>query len=204
MKDTLTATIDTLHKVVCDGNIVYLIKPSETWFSTTITVGDMIAILSMIGSIIVFWWQLNKSRKENRENIRSTWFLRIIVEPNMTMIDAFYANIIEKVDKITKDLYLKYEQNCTAKELHNELSKQQRFLKKEKESNLGQFQILLRVSHPTISTRVDDELDKLVDIITKHVQSYEQYNEEYSVKESVLENKCQIVSELYKGWKGLS
>lgn len=122
----------------------------------------------------------------------------------MTMIDAFYANIIEKVDKITKDLYLKYEQNCTAKELHNELSKQQRFLKKEKESNLGQFQILLRVSHPTISTRVDDVLDKLVDIITKHVQSYEQYNEEYSVKESVLENKCQIVSELYKGWKGLS
>ena len=45
MKDTLTATIDTLHKVVCDGNIVYLIKPCETWFSTTITVGDMIAIL---------------------------------------------------------------------------------------------------------------------------------------------------------------
>ena len=60
MKDTLTATIDTLYKVVCNDNIVYVIKPSETWFSTTITVGDMIAILSMIGSIIVFWWQLDK------------------------------------------------------------------------------------------------------------------------------------------------
>lgn len=202
MKDTLTATIDTLYKVVCDDNIVYVITPSETWFSTTITVGDMIAILSMIGSIIVFWCQLDKSRKENRENIRSTWFLRIIVEPNMTMIDAFYANIIEKVDNITKELYLKYEQGCAAKELHNEVSKQQRFLKNDKESNLGQFQILLRVSHPTISKRVDDVLDKLVDIITEHVQSYEQYNEEYSVKESVLENKCLIVSELYKGWNG--
>lgn len=191
--------IDTLYRIVPDNNALAVLHQEPGIISLTISIGDILTLVGMIASVCAFWWQLNDTRKANKENLRSTWFLDVIVEPNIKMINTFYKEIIEKSDAVIKELSNKYNNNSSAKELNTELAKQQRVLKDITKSELEHFQSLLRASEPKIASSIDTTIDDLVDVITKYIDGYEDYSDGKSIKKEALDNKQRFISQLYQG-----
>lgn len=199
MNDTIYVAVDTLARAIPLGDTVLIIQPKPELFSWSISFGDVIALIGMIGSVGFFCWQLYNTRKENRENLRSTWFLDVIIQPNMDMINTFYDNTIDDADSKIKALSVKYNSGGAAKEINNELAKYQRELKDYVKTSLGHFQALLKASEPKIANEIDSVLDDLVDLVTNHIDGYEDYDGS-SIKKKALDNKQKFVSKLYCGW----
>lgn len=199
MNDTIYLAVDTLVRAVPIDDTILILQPETELFSWNISFGDIIALIGMIGSVAVFCWELYHTRLENGKNLRSTWFLEVIIQPNMDMINKFYDKAIEDADTKIKLLSNKYNNGGVAKEINNELAKFQRELKDYVKTSLGHFQILLKASEPKIANEIDIVLDDLVDILTKYVDGYEDYDGS-SIKLKALNNKQKFVSKLYSGW----
>ena len=131
--------------------------------------------------------------------MRSSWFLDVVVQPNMEMINEFYDKIINDTDLKINDLSDRYESGGAAKDLNTDLAKYQRNLKDEIKTSLGHFQALVKASEPAIFNEIELVLDDLVDIVTTWLDGYEDYNKG-SVKSKALNNKQQFISKLYSGW----
>lgn len=198
MNDTIYLAVDTLARAVPLDNTTLILQPETELFSWNISFGDIIALIGMIGSIGVFCWELYHTRKENRNNLRSTWFLEVIIQPNMEMINSFYDKVIEEADSKVKLLSNNYNNGGVAKEINEDLAKFQRELKDYVKTSLGHFQILLKASEPKIANEIDTVLDDLVDILTIHIDGYEDFNGA-SIKMKALNNKQKFVSKLYSG-----
>lgn len=199
MSDMIYEVADTLLRSVTPEDTIMILQPKSSFFAMSITFGDILTLIGMIGSVGVFWWQLYKTRQERRENLRSTWFLDVIVQPNMSMINDFYDKIITSVDEKITLLSKSYNEGGAAKELNKKLAQYQRDVKNEIKFSLGHFQSLLKASEPKISNDIDGVLDYLVDIATNYLDGYEDYDGS-SVKVQALNNKQQFVSKLYSGW----
>lgn len=199
MNDTIYIAVDTLFRVVPLEDSMLILQQKPSIFSMSITFGDVLALLGMVGSVVVFWWQLYKTREERRDNLRSTWFLEVIVQPNMAMINEFYDKVIKDADEKVNQLSQKYNNGGAAKDLNMELAQYQRDLKNEIKFTLGHFQSLLKASEPKISNEIDCVLDDLVDISTKFLDGYEDFDN-VSIKVKALNNKQKFVSKLYSGW----
>lgn len=199
MNDTIYVAVDTLLTAVPLEDAILVLQKDPSLFSLTITFGDILTLLGMLGTISVFCWQLCKTREERNENLRSTWFLEVIVQPNMKMINDFYDKVIKDADEKIKQLAQKYNDGGAAKELNKDLAQYQRDMKDEIKFTLGHFQSLLKASEPKISNEVDGVLDDLVDISTKFLDDYEDFDGT-SIKVKALNNKQRFISKLYSGW----
>lgn len=195
-----TSVTDTLYRVIPGSDAFIVMQQEPGLISCSISVGDILTLIGMLASFIAFWWQLRNTRLANKENLRSTWFLEVIVEPNIEMINTFYKSIIENCDKAISDLSTKYNEGISAKEINTELARQQRILKDKTKTELEHFQSMLRASEPTIADAVDLVIDDLVDIVTKYIDGYEDYSTGQSIKMDALNNKQKFISQLYKGW----
>lgn len=199
MIDTLKIAIDTLGRLIPREDGSYLFLQEDTPFlSLTVSLGDILTIIGMGASFFAFWWQLSNSRKANRENLRSTWFLEVIVQPNIEMISKFYEDIIQTCDNETLNLSEKYKKSAPAITLNDELAKKQRELKNDIKTSLDHFIYILKASEPNVADNIETILDELVDIVTNHIDGYE--DNSFSVKPKVLDNKQKFISELYKSW----
>lgn len=199
MNDTIYVAVDTVFRVVPLDDTFVMLQAESSLLTKSISVGDILTLIGMLGSVIAFCWQLHKTRKERKENLRSSWFLDVVVQPNMEMINEFYDKIINDTDLKINDLSDRYESGGAAKDLNTDLAKYQRNLKDEIKTSLGHFQALVKASEPAIFNEIELVLDDLVDIVTTWLDGYEDYNKG-SVKSKALNNKQQFISKLYSGW----
>lgn len=199
MNDTIYVAVDTVFRVVPLDDTFVMLQAESSLLTKSISVGDILTLIGMFGSVAAFCWQLCKTRKERKENLRSSWFLDVVVQPNMEMINEFYDKIINDTDLKVNELSDRYESGGAAKDLNTDLAKYQRNLKDEIKTSLGHFQALVKASEPAIFNEIELVLDDLVDIVTKWLDGYEDYNKS-SVKSKALYNKQQFISKLYSGW----
>ena len=199
MNDTIYVAVDTVFRVVPLDDTFVMLQAESSLLTKSISVGDILTLIGMLGSVAAFCWQLCKTGKERKENLRSSWFLDVVVQPNMEMINEFYDKIINDTDFKVNELSDRYESGGAAKDLNTDLAKYQRNLKDEIKTSLGHFQALVKASEPAIFNEIELVLDDLVDIVTKWLDGYEDYNKD-SVKSKALYNKQQFISKLYSGW----
>lgn len=200
MSDTLVIAADTICKVVPLDKTFCVIQPEESMFSSTISMGDILTVFGLVISLVTFCYQLRITRRENSNNLRSTWFLEVIVEPNLDMINLFFDGIIIKYDDKIKALAHEFRDGKSAIELHKDVAKSKREIKDEIKNSLDNFRTLLKASEPEVARKIDGTLDKLIDVLTVEIDSYESNNDSCSVKAEVLCIKQEFVSVLYKSW----
>lgn len=70
----------------------------------SISVGDIIAILSILFAIYQFRKQMALSRQEHVDSQKETWFLNVIVLPQLPEIKGFYKSLGENVLKHRKKI----------------------------------------------------------------------------------------------------
>lgn len=193
----MDAIVDTLYQVIYSGDSALILQPHQSMFSWTISCGDILTILGLTLTYYLFWRQLKENRKDGRKNIRDTWLLEVIIEPNMEQINQFYTDCISGVEDDLKKLSVQYS-NTTAKELTSNLAQRKRFYKDSKKDSLDHFQSLIRATEPKLANEIDGTLDSLIDDITKLLDGYEGYTETSKVvKKTLLQNKQKFIATLY-------
>lgn len=189
-----------LYQAIPLDRTILLVQQKEPIFSWHISLGNILTILGMIFSFGTFVYQLHKTRIANKKNLRSKWYLEVIVEPNMEMINKFYQDIIVECDKAVSDLFSNFDNNVGAKELKDKVACVKRFIKNEIKSSLDHFTILLKASEPQVATKINNQLDSLVDTVTEAIDEYENFKDKPSSKSQILDNKQKFVAILYEMW----
>jgi len=190
--------IDTICKMVCSDGSVYLIQNEQPFFILSVSLGDIIALVGLGLSYFFFWKQIDETRKENKKNLRDTWLLEVIIEPNLEQISDFYNKCIKEVEDDLKQLKKQFN-ILTAVDFKTSLAQTKRKHKESKKISLEHFQDLIRATEPDLSNEVDDILDKLIDDITSLLDKHERYDESSNeVREIILRNKQSLLSALYK------
>lgn len=188
-----TLLCNTEHNEVCST-----LSNNESWFSYNVSVGDILTILGFLLTVFIFVKQLHESRKEAKANLRSNWFLDVIVQPNMSLINDLYVKIIDITNETRASLHQRYDNSDSAKDINLDLAKRQREAKDYIKNFFDHFRTLLMASEPMIANEADTIVDELVDIVTRYMDDYES-NDTESCKRIVLANKAKLVSVLYKG-----
>ncbi len=196
MSILLTAELDTIYKIVSAKGTLLVVQVHEPIFSTA----DILSMVSILCSVGIFWWQLHKSRKKNQDNLRSTWFLQVIVQPNLVKISDFYDKVISDTDNDVNTLSQKYNTGGSARDISIDLAKYKRTLKDEVKTLLGGFQCLLKACEPNVADDIDAVLDALVDVVTTAIDGYETHQEGQTCKVEVLNNKQLFISKIYSAW----
>ena len=198
MKELYSQALDTLNWITADEGMCSVMAEKPFWFSYTVSIGDILTVLGFVVTLYIFYGQLKESRKEGKANLRSNWFLEVIVQPNMVTINDLYINIVEKTDQNRAALQKRYESSDSAKHINLDLAKKQRETKDYIKGFFEHFRTLLNASEPVIANQTDSIVDELVDIVTKHMDNYESDDTE-SCKRKVLANKEKLITALYKG-----
>ena len=198
MEELFDQALDTLYRITASDGVYSVMAKEPSWFSYAVSIGDILTVLGFAVTLYIFYRQLKESRKEGKDNLRSNWFLDVIVQPNMTSINDLYVNIVEKTNKNRAALRQRYENSDSAKDINLDLAKKQREAKDFIKDYFDHFRALLMASEPGIARQTDAIVDELVDIVTKHMDDYESDDTE-SCKRKVLANKVKLIAILYKG-----
>lgn len=193
----MDAIVDTLYQVIYSGDSALVLQPHQSIFSWTFTCGDILTILGLALTYYLFWRQLKENRQDGKKNLRDTWLLEVIIEPNMEQVDQFYTECIHGVEEDLKKLSEQFSK-ISAKELSNNLAQKKRFYKDSKKESLDHFQSLIRATEPSLANKLDGILDSLIDEITNLLDGYEGYTENSKVvKNTLLQNKQIFIAALY-------
>lgn len=198
MEELAKSVMDTLYRVTAEDSVYTVLADKHTWFTYDVSIGDVLTFLGLFVTLYIFNRQLKESRKEAKSNLRSKWFLNVIVQPNMGAINEMYVDIVDKTNENRSLLHQRYDNSESAKDIHRDLAKKQREAKDYIKSFFEHFRTLLMASEPSIAEETDAIVDELVDIVTKHMDDYES-NDTESCKRLVLANKVKLLSVLYRG-----
>lgn len=200
MNDTIIVVADTLYRAIPLDSTILLVQQKEPIFSWHISLGDVLTIFGMAFSFGAFIYQMHKTRIENKQHLRSKWYLEVIVEPNMGMINKFYQDIITECDQAVSDLFSYFQSNMGTKEFKTHVALTKRKIKDEITTSLDHFTILLKASEPQVATKINNQLDSLVDTVTEAIDEYENFKDKPSSKSQILDNKQKFVAILYEMW----
>lgn len=164
----------------------------------SISVGDIIATLSILFAIYQFRKQMALSRQEHVDSQKETWFLNVIVLPQLHEIKGFYKSLCENVldhRRILRALHgtPPFILGRMGEYKDTELNRVQDFF--------DNLKPLVRSYDDAMWVRISDiELD-LQDICTELVESYEDVTKDTDVASKILNNEQGLILLLNKGLK---
>lgn len=164
----------------------------------SISVGDIIAILSILFAVYQFRKQMALSRQEHVDSQKETWFLNVIVLPQLPEIKGFYKSLCETVlnhRRVLRALHgtPPFILGRMGEYKDTELNRVQDFF--------DNLKPLVRSYDDAMWIRISDiELD-LQDICTELVESYEDVTKDTDVASKILNNEQGLILLLNKGLK---
>ena len=188
-------TTDTLYKIIQTGNDVYVMHHATIF--DYISVGDILTILGLFLTYMLFRKQLKETRKENIKGIKAQWFLEVVIEPNLETIKKFYDDAVSNVKHSITLLNTSFSKK-TAQDFSTLLAKEKRKYKNDLKDDLGHVRSLIKATKPELSTDFDAKLDELIDIITDILDGHQNYDDSSKeVKNKLLENQQELLAILY-------
>ena len=196
----LSSLVDSTLVKTCTQCVV--INDSSHWFDATVSIGDL---LSLFGTLLGLWWaiyQYKKSSKASRDqeqqNQKETWFLNVIVLPQLEPINSFYHGLL---DRLTED---KSYLASLASGLHEDyvisLAKLKARRKKDINDFFDQVIALVESYDVSLSSKVEQHVMNLEDIYVNIIDKYSS-KEDVSERELILDNQKEMIATLNSGMK---
>lgn len=190
--------------IVCQCDSQYLTN-NGFWASmgkwlSTISFGEVLTIVcTVVGFIIAikqYKTSSNNSREQAQRNQRESWFLQVIVLPQLSDINKFYSDLLALAAK-DKGIV---ESLCSL--CHNEFTLEMAKLQEDSKDAINQFfdhiSALVKSYNPELGQQVDDIVMELEDCYVNILNAYAR-KEEVRVREKILENKQKLISVLNSG-----
>lgn len=156
----------------------------SSWFICELSLGEAIAILCTIIGFGVAIWQY-------RSNLKSTWFLNVVVLPQLQAINDFYLKIIQNLEDDQKSIR---DHKSEAHDQYVLFIASMKEHRKEEINNFFDHIIVLVKSYDNkLGTSLSNKVMELEDI---YVNIIDTYCNENAVNERViiLGNKQQFIS----------
>ena len=196
----LSSLVDSTLVETCTQ--CYIINDSSHWFDATVSIGDL---LSLFGTLLGLWWaiyQYKKSSKASRDqeqqNQKETWFLNVIVLPQLEPINLFYHSLF---DRLAED---KSYMHSLASGSHEDyvisLAKLKARRKKDINDFFDQIIALVESYDASLSSKVEQHVMNLEDIYVNIIDKYSG-KEEVSERELILDNQKEMIATLNSGMK---
>ena len=198
MKELFDQALDTLYHITAADGVYSVLAEKSSKFSFAVSIGDILTVFGLAVTLYIFYRQLNESRKEGKDNLRSKWFLDVIVQPNLDSINDLYIKIVKKTNQDRNALRQRCVNSDSAEDINLDLAKKQREAKDSIKEFFDHFRTLLMASEPGIARQTDAIVDELVDIVTKYMDDYKSDDTEF-YKRKVLANKVKLIVVLYNG-----
>lgn len=196
-------SIDSL-KIIYDSMSYaenHLLLQKDNVFSWTITFGDILTIVGFGLAIWQFRKQMKVSREANDAAQRETWFLNVIVLPQLNPINEFYKAliqlVIEQQGKI-KDLYISSAN--TPKEFNVKLANIKNECKEKINTFYDHIIVLVKSYDMQLGLSISDEIMNLEDICTSLLDDFSIPAKE-KIRRNILNNKQKIISLLNTGMR---
>lgn len=179
----------------------HLLLQKDNVFSWTITFGDILTIVGFGLAIWQFRKQMKVSREANDAAQRETWFLNVIVLPQLNPINEFYKAliqlVIEQQGKI-KDLYISSAN--TPKEFNVKLANIKNECKEKINTFYDHIIVLVKSYDMQLGLSISDEIMNLEDICTSLLDDFSIPAKE-KILRNILNNKQKIISLLNTGMR---
>lgn len=196
--------LNTYMFIVCHCDSLYLANNGfgvsmGKWLST-ISFGEVLTVVcTVVGFIIAikqYKTSSDNSREQAQRNQRESWFLQVIVLPQLSDINKFYSDLLVLAAKDKGTV----ESLCSL--CHNEFILEIAKLQEDSKDAINQFfdhiSALVKSYNPELGQQVDDIVMELEDCYVNILNAYAR-KEEVRVREIILENKQKLISVLNSG-----
>lgn len=189
VSDTILS--DTISSVIASSE--------NSWFEWKVTVGDVLTLLGIITAIVEYGISSYRSRKQALNNQKETWFLNVIVLPQLEAINKFYQDLIINISN-DKDTVISFKkENFKQCNLHVAELKNNR---KNSINNFFDHIIALVMSYEeNLGREINDIIMALEDIYVQVIDSYVKDEGNENVRSIFLENKQKLIAKLNSGLK---
>lgn len=195
--------VDTLlqDKCLCDSLLCQVVQPEQASWFTTISFGDTLTILcTLIGlgiAILQYRHSSRESRVQSQRNQRETWFLQVIVLPQLENINNFYINLLKSLDE-DKMAIQKYGKEQCHQDYLNKMAEIQDSRKTEINNFFDHISALVKSYDKCLGGKVEEVVMELEDIYVRILEIYGNEGEAKE-REEVLGNKEKLVAILNSG-----
>ncbi len=203
MIDSISCSIDSLsmHKYFffTESLVKYCI--CDTSFISSITLGDVIACISFVGSVIVFCFKTKSNIREQNKLLKRKWILDVIITPNISSINKLYLDIHDDVCNDLRELNSDYNKDGIAKDIEDKKRKMKRKFKNKINHVFEPFSVIISSCDQTLGEKVIEIMEELEDNSTKIIDEYLIYNEsDYDIDLFFNKSKQKLHTILYKGY----
>lgn len=190
-------------KIMQDTIVVSFLKDSETalpivsadgWFSWSLSLGEVLAILCAVAGVLVAVYQYKKSSEASRvqalKNQKETWFLNVIVLPQLERIDEFYQEVLKNLSADKQSI------EKWAKGSHDTFVINTASLKKQRKDEINEFLENISTLVKSYDSALGKKVDKVImDLEDKYVNIIDAYNTNEAVneREVVFGNKLKLI-----------
>ena len=175
---------------------------SSDFFQWSLNLGDVLTYILTITGLCVALWQFNKQMKETRAqskiNQRQTWFLNVIVVPQLDNIKAFYNELVSAVENHRKELKAKFANNTSAKKMQTLIAQEQNDCKERVSLFYDHFGALVSSYDGDIGKSISEIGYDLEDICTYLIENY---TDDLKIREMIFENEQILLVKLNQGMK---
>ena len=196
MSDTMYVHIpDT-----CDIDFFYatIVLAKDSWFSWKLSLGETLTIIVAIIAAVSAIVQYKSSKKD-------TWFLNVIVLPQLQPIKDFYLGLLDNLQEDKKVIAAKCEDLSDS--FIEELAHLQEKRKNEINNFFDHITALVRSYDEDLGNKVSDVVMKLEDEYVRILDNYKD-NTDVKERENILANEQELLSSLNsvltkkkKNWK---
>lgn len=197
----LSALVDSTLVEMCTqcSNVV---NDSAHWFDATVSIGDLLSLFGTLLGLGLAIHQYKKSSKASRDqdqqNQKETWFLNVIVLPQLEPINSFYHNLFKSLEE--DKTYVASLASEAHKDYVINLAKLKARRKKEINDFFDQIIALVESYDVALSSKVGQHVMNLEDIYVNIIDSYSDKSE-INEREKVLNNKKELIVTLNSGMK---
>lgn len=154
---------------------------------------NLVATIALIITLVIFIKQTRNSNKDNKENVKKSWFLTVIVQPNLNDINKFYEETSQGLKNEIKRLK---RDDC--ENINLEKAKSIRKLQKIKTNFFNNFVTVVQSYNSSLANEVDRVLNELQDKNAIWIDHYSDNNSD-SCERIIYDNKAELIGILYQG-----
>ena len=201
MIGTLLYVADSIPPGI-EPNMEYLNNMSnESWFSWSLSLGEALTIICVIISVWIAIKQFNKSMNETRKlsviTQKETWFLNVIVLPQLEPINDFYKELLNDFEIKKRTI-----QDISQKLQHQQYLLELAIIKQGGTQSINNFfdQIcaLVKSYDIQLGATIEGVVMELEDLFVKIIDSYDS-GTEINERALILDNKQKLINTLNKG-----
>ena len=194
--------LSLLQSIVSDTTTV-LNNVSEnakcSWFEWKVTVGDVLTFLGIAIAIYEYWRNSKESREQALSSQKETWFLNVIVLPQLDSINKFYQDLIIGIvdDKGIVEGFRKEDFDQCLVDVAG-------LMKQRKDEINGFFDhiVALVMSYDeNLGRDINDIVMALEDIYVKAIDGYVKDENVDNIRAQFLQHKQQLIAKLNTGLK---